>query len=170
MTAPTPPLNFQRWLAENRHLLKPPVSNRLLFRDCGFIVQVVGGPNARRDFHIDPGEEFFYQIEGDMVIKTIQNGRVVDVPLREGEMFLLPAWMPHSPRRPANTIGLVIERERRPDEQDGMQWFCEHCDNLLHQEFFHLTNMETQLTEAIDRFYSSPRLTTCGRCGAVAAR
>jgi len=164
------PLNFQAWINDNRHLLKPPVGNRLLFRDSRFVVMAVGGPNRRKDYHVDPGEEFFYQVEGDMVLKTIQDGTVVDIPIREGEMFLLPAGMPHSPRRPADTIGLVIERDRRPEEQDGFQFYCEHCGQLLYQEFFHLTNIETQLVPVFERFYGSPRHTTCGRCGTVQAR
>ena len=164
------PLNFQHWLAENRHLLKPPVGNRLLFRDSRFVVMAVGGPNRRKDYHVDPGDEFFYQVEGDITLKTIQDGVVVDIPIRQGEMFLLPAGIPHSPRRPADTIGVVIERDRRPEEQDGFQFYCEHCGQLLYQEFFHLTNIETQLAPVFDRFYASADLTTCKRCGTVQAR
>ena len=164
------PLNFQRWLEENRHLLKPPVGNRLLFRDANFIVMAVGGPNRRKDYHVDPGDEFFYQVEGDMLLKTIQNGRVVDIPIKQGEMFLLPANMPHSPRRPANTIGLVVERDRRPEEHDSVQFYCEGCGQLLYQESFHLTNIETQLAPVFDRFYDSPAHATCGGCGMVQTR
>ncbi len=113
MSVPSP-LNFKRWIEENRHLLKPPVGNRRIFRDSQFIVMAVGGPNSRKDYHVDPGEEFFYQVEGDILLRTVQEDKVVDVRIREGEMFLLPAGMPHSPRRGANTVGLVIERDRRP--------------------------------------------------------
>ena len=164
------PLNFQAWINDNRHLLKPPVGNRLLFRDSRFVVMAVGGPNRRKDYHVDPGEEFFFQVEGEMVLKTIQDGKVVDIPIREGEMFLLPAGMPHSPRRPANSIGLVIERDRRPEEEDGFQFYCENCGQLLYQEFFHLTNIETQLVPVFDRFYGDAEHTTCSRCGTVQTR
>ena len=164
------PLNFQRWIEDNRHLLKPPVGNRLLFRDANFIVMAVGGPNRRKDYHVDPGDEFFYQVEGDIILKTIQDGQVVDIPIRQGEMFLLPAGMPHSPRRPADTIGLVVERDRRPEEHDGFQFYCERCGQLLYQEFFHLTNIETQLAPVFDRFYGDAARTTCSRCGTVQAR
>ena len=119
--------NFKRWIDEHRHLLKPPVGNKLVFTDSEFIIMVVGGPNARRDFHVDPGEEFFYQLEGGITLATVQDGKRVDVPIGEGEIFLLPPNMPHSPRRPANTVGLVIERTRRPGELDGFQWYCENC-------------------------------------------
>jgi len=99
--------NFKRWIDENRHLLKPPVGNKQVFQDSEFIIMVVGGPNARRDFHVDPGEEFFYQLEGGITLATVQDGRRVDVPIGEGEIFLLPPNMPHSPRRPAHSIGML---------------------------------------------------------------
>src|SRR3954471_16514308 len=114
--------NFKRWIDEHRHLLKPPVGNKQVFTDSEFIIMVVGGPNSRKDFHVDPGEEFFYQLEGDMVLKTVQHGAHVDVPIRAGDIFLLPPNVPHSPRRPANTVGLVIERTRKADEMEGFIW------------------------------------------------
>ena len=101
--------NFKRWIDEHRHLLKPPVGNKQVFVDSEFIIMVVGGPNARRDFHVDPGEEFFYQLEGGITLATVQDGKRVDVSIGDGEIFLLPPNMPHSPRRGANTIGLVID-------------------------------------------------------------
>jgi 3-hydroxyanthranilate 3,4-dioxygenase len=167
--------NFQRWIDENRHLLKPPVGNKCLFGGSGqpdgdFIVMVVGGPNARKDYHVDPGEEFFYQLEGDMVLKTIQNGRPVDVPIRQGEILLLPARVPHSPQRQANTVGLVIERRRHPGERDGFQWYCESCNHLLYEEFVELTNIETQFPPIFDRFFASKERRTCSRCGTVMER
>ncbi len=159
------PFNLRSWIDEHRHLLKPPVGNKRIFRDGEFIIMVVGGPNARKDFHVDPGEEFFHQLEGDMLLKTVQDGRVVDVPIREGEILLLPAGVPHSPRRTANTVGLVIERERRAGEQDGFQWYCENCGNLLHEEFARSRISKTQMPPLFDRFYSSDTLRTCERCG-----
>lgn len=167
---PLQPFNFRRWIDENRHLLKPPVGNKRVFRDSEFIIMVVGGPNSRKDYHIDPGEEFFYQLEGDMLLKTQQDGRLVDIPIREGEILLLPPNVPHSPQRFANTVGLVIERERRPGEQDGLQWYCDRCNNLLYEEFFQLTNIETQFPPVFDRFFSSVEKRTCNRCGTVMER
>src|SRR5690242_10370564 len=120
---PLQAFDFRRWIDEHRHLLKPPVGNKRVFRDSEFIIMVVGGPNARKDYHVDPGEEFFYQLEGDMLLKTVQEGKLVDVPIRAGEILLLPAGVPHSPRRGGDTVGLVIERERRPGESDGFQWY-----------------------------------------------
>jgi len=162
--------NFRRWIDEHRHLLKPPVGNKRVFRDSEFIIMVVGGPNSRKDYHVDPGEEFFYQLEGDMVLKTIQGGRAVDVPIREGEILLLPPNVPHSPQRVANTVGLVIERERRPGEQDGFQWYCERCSHLLYEEFAPLTDIEKQLPVIFEHFFSSEDHRTCRNCGAVMER
>ncbi|HUK00808.1 MAG TPA: 3-hydroxyanthranilate 3,4-dioxygenase [Steroidobacteraceae bacterium] len=164
------PFNFQRWIEDNRQFLKPPVGNRRIFRDSEFVVQVVGGPNSRKDYHVDPGEEFFYQLEGDMILKTIQEGRVVDIPIRAGEIFLLPSRVPHSPQRLAGTVGLVIERDRQPGEEDGLQWYCERCGALLYQEFFELTDIETQFPPVFERFFNSREHRTCARCGTVMER
>ena len=167
---PLQPLNFKRWIDENRHLLKPPVGNKRVFRDGDFIIMVVGGPNARKDYHVDPGQEFFYQLEGDMVLKTMQDGKRVEVPIRAGEMLLVPANVPHSPQRFANTVGLVVERQRRPAEQDGFQWYCEKCDNRLYEEFLELQDIETQLPPLFEHFYASRERRTCSRCGTVMER
>jgi 3-hydroxyanthranilate 3,4-dioxygenase len=162
--------NFRRWIDDNRPLLKPPVGNKRVFRDGDFIIMVVGGPNARKDYHIDPGQEFFYQLEGDMLLKTMQDGRPVDVPIREGEILLLPPNVPHSPQRRADTVGLVIERQRRAGERDGFQWYCERCANLLYEEFFELTDIERQFPALFERFYASRERRTCSRCGTVMER
>jgi 3-hydroxyanthranilate 3,4-dioxygenase len=158
------PINFKKWIDENRHLLKPPVGNKLIWEDREFIVMVIGGPNSRTDYHVNGGEEFFYQVEGDIVLKVIDNGRPVDVPIKEGEIFLLPPNTPHSPRRPANTVGLVIERRRQEGELDGFIWLCENCGSKLYEEFFQLTNIATQFPPIFERFYSS-EASTCKNCG-----
>lgn len=161
------PLNFQRWIDEHRHLLRPPVGNKVVYQDTEFIIMVVGGPNTRKDFHVDPAEEFFYQLEGDMTLRVVEDGAVRDLPIRAGEILLLPPNVPHSPQRGANTVGLVIERQRRPGELDGLQWYCERCSHLLYEERFALTNIETQLPPAFRRFYDSLEHRTCRRCGTV---
>ena len=117
-------INFKKWIDDHRHLLKPPVGNKMVFEDHeNFIVMVVGGPNARKDYHYNESEEFFHQLEGDITLKVIDNGKPVDIPIREGEIFLLPPKVPHSPQRPANTVGLVIEKKRSEDDKDGLQWY-----------------------------------------------
>jgi 3-hydroxyanthranilate 3,4-dioxygenase len=165
----TPPFNLLRWVDQNRHLLKPPVGNKLLFQDSEFIVMAVGGPNSRRDFHHDPGEELFLQLEGDMVLRVVEQDRVTDLPIRQGDLFLLPAEVPHSPQRPAGTIGLVVERRRGPDELDGFSWYCEHCGHQLYLERVAVRNIETELPAVFARFYSSMAHRTCSVCGTVMA-
>ena len=162
------PLDFRKWIESHRHLLKPPVGNKMLYPVGDFIIMVVGGPNSRTDFHVDPGQEFFYQVQGDMLLRTVQEGRIVEVPIREGEMFLLPANLPHSPQRFPDTVGLVIERRRIAGERDGLQWYCEQCNGKLYEEFFELTNIETQFAPVFQRYYDSVALRTCRNCGTVA--
>ena len=116
-----PPIDFKRWIEDNRHLLKPPVGNKCIV-DGDFIVMVVGGPNARTDYHYEEGPEFFCQLEGEMVLKVQENGQARDIPIRAGEVFYLPPKLPHSPQRMPNSIGLVIERKRLPHEKDGLMW------------------------------------------------
>lgn len=159
--------NFQRWIDEHRHLLKPPVGNKQVFDDAELIIMVVGGPNARKDYHDDPGAEFFYQLEGDMLLRTIQDGRRVDLPIRQGEILLLPGHVPHSPQRQTDTVGLVVERRRLANEQDGFLWYCERCYALLHKEYLHVSDIETQLPPVFERFWSKPERRTCRSCGAV---
>jgi len=167
MSTLTPPINFKHWIDEHRAVLRPPVCNKQVFAHDDFIVMVVGGPNSRKDYHLDEGPEFFYQLEGDMVLKTVQEGRIVDIPIREGEIFLLPPRVPHSPQRFANTIGLVVERKRLPHEQDGFQWYCDNCGHLLYEEFIKLEDIEKDLPPVFDRFFSSEAHRTCSRCGTV---
>jgi 3-hydroxyanthranilate 3,4-dioxygenase len=162
------PFNLQNWIEENRHLLKPPVGNQQVYKgNDDFIVMVVGGPNSRRDFHIDDGEELFYQLEGEIVLKIVEDGQIVDIPLKAGDMFLLPPKVPHSPRRPAGSIGLVVERYRKPDEQDGFVWFCENCGNKLHEEFIPVSDIVAQLPVVMNAFFDSVEKRTCSRCGTV---
>ncbi len=164
----TPPFNLKKWIDENRHLLKPPVGNQQIYKaNEDYIVMVVGGPNARKDYHYEEGEELFYQIEGDITVRIQENGKPRDIVIREGEMFLLPPRIPHSPRRPAHTIGLVIERYRKPHEKDAFMWFCEQCNNLLHEVKFDLKDIVSQLPVILDQFYSDINLRTCKQCGAI---
>ncbi len=157
--------NFKKWIEENRHLLKPPVGNKCIWPERDFIVMAVGGPNERTDFHVNTGEEFFYQIEGDMILKIIDpEGHIKDINIREGDIYLLPANTPHSPQRAINTVGLVIEKKRPEGLKDGLQWYCEKCHNKLYEEFFILKNIETQFPEVFDKYYNSEH-TKCKKCG-----
>jgi 3-hydroxyanthranilate 3,4-dioxygenase len=162
------PFNFRQWIDEHRHLLKPPVGNQQVYKgNDDFIVMVVGGPNARKDYHYDEGEEFFFQLEGDIVLKIIEDGKPVEIPIKEGEIFLLPPKVPHSPQRPANTVGLVLERYRREGEMDGFLWFCENCGNKLYEEYVELTDIVQQLPVVMNNFWQNEARRTCDNCGAV---
>ena len=147
--------------------MKPPVGNQCVYDDDDFIVMVVGGPNSRKDYHWDEGEELFYQIEGDIKVQIQEDGQAVEVPIREGEMFLLPPRVPHNPVRGEKTVGLVIERKRRPEEKDGLLWFCEICNSKLYEEYFELEDITTQFQGVFERFYGSEDLRTCKKCGVV---
>lgn len=158
------PINLNAWIEAHRHLLKPPVANKCI-EQGDFIVMIVGGPNQRTDYHIEDGPEFFYQLEGEMVLKIQRDGQAQDVPIRAGEVYYLPPRVPHSPQRMAGSIGLVIERKRLAHELDGLQWYCERCNHKLYEEYFALENIETQFGAVFDRFYSSVERRTCGACG-----
>jgi 3-hydroxyanthranilate 3,4-dioxygenase len=164
---PFSPYNLKAWVEENRHLLKPPVGNKMVWSDSELLVMIVGGPNLRRDYHVEEGEEFFYQIEGDITVRVIENGKPRDIPIREGEIFLLPPRVPHSPQRPANTVGMVIERRRKTGELDHLRWFCEKCGDVLHDASFQLVDLGKQLKPVIEEFYATPSQRTCKSCGAV---
>jgi 3-hydroxyanthranilate 3,4-dioxygenase len=164
---PALPFNLAEWIERNRALLKPPVGNKLLFEDGELIVMAVGGPNARKDFHHDPGPEFFFQLEGDIVLRTIRAGRIAEVPIRAGEVFLLPAEIPHSPQRPAGSVGIVVERRRGAHERDGFSWYCENCGNQLYLERVPVHDIATQLPAIFERFYSDVGRRTCASCGTV---
>ena len=162
------PFNLQKWIDENRHLLKPPVGNKNLYKEAGdFIVMIVAGPNARKDYHYNETEELFYQIEGDIIVKTQQNGELVQYDIKEGEMFLLPAKIPHSPIRSEGSIGLVIERKRSKNDKDGLMWFSETANELLYEEYFKLTNIEKDFLPVFKRFYSDEKLRTCPKTGEI---
>lgn len=166
--AVTRPFNLHRWIADNRHLLKPPVGNQTMYQHTGdFIVMVVGGPNSRKDFHYNESEELFYQIEGDINVRIQEDGKIVDIPIRQGDIFLLPAGTPHSPQRGANTVGLVIEKVRAGGEIDGFLWFCENCHEKLYEEYFELTDIVKQLPPVMERFYADESKRTCKHCNTV---
>tara|TARA_B100001113_G_C20674528_1_gene433644 strand:- start:10 stop:540 length:531 start_codon:yes stop_codon:yes gene_type:complete len=162
------PFNLSGWIESNKHLLKPPVGNKNLYVESeDFIVMIVGGPNARKDYHYNETEELFYQIEGDIIVKTQQNGKMVEVSIKEGEMFLLPPKIPHSPIRPEGSVGLVIERKRKKEDKDGLMWFSDKENALLYEEYFHLTNIEKDFLPVFKRFYQSEKLRTCPVSGEI---
>ena len=163
------PFNLQKWIDENRDILKPPINNKNLYKEAGdFIVMVVGGPNERKDYQYNESEELFYQLEGEMTVFAQIDGKKQEITIKEGEMFLLPSNTPHNPVRPANTIGLVIERVRKgTNMSDGLFWFCDECNNPLHHYRFPLENIESDFQIRFKEFYNSEELRTCKQCGHV---
>jgi 3-hydroxyanthranilate 3,4-dioxygenase len=163
------PFNLQNWIDENSDLLKPPVGNKNLYKESGdYLVMIVGGPNARKDYHFNESEELFFQIKGDIEVGIQENGEAVTIHVKEGEMFLLPAKVPHQPRRGPNTVGLVIERKRfETDMVDGLQWYCENCNHLLHEFRFILHDVEKDFLPRFKEFYGSEEFRTCKKCAHV---
>lgn len=162
------PFNLFQWIEENRDLLKPPVGNKNLYADAGdYIVMIVGGPNARKDYHYNETEELFFQLEGDILVKIQEDGKAVDIPIKAGELFLLPAKVPHSPIRSEGSVGLVVERKRTKAHTDGLLWYCDNCNHKLHETYFHLTNIEKDFLPRFKEFYNSEKLRSCDKCGSV---
>ena len=160
--------NFHRWIDQHRDHLRPPVGNKLVFEEAGMVVMVVGGPNQRVDFHDDPVEEFFYQLEGDMLLKVAEAGAIYNVPIREGEVFLLPPHVRHSPQRPVpGSIGLVVEAPRLSGMRDGFEWFCFGCGALMHRVEVEVSNIVSDLPPLFDAFYANQAAAQCGQCGAI---
>lgn len=162
------PLNFAKWIEEHQHLLRPPVGNAQIWSNADFIVTVVGGPNQRTDYHVDPLEEFFYQIKGDMVLRLWIDGAPKDVPIREGEIFLLPPNVPHSPQRPVEgSVGLVIERQRPDGLLDAFQWYCDGCGGIVHKAEVQLSSIVKDLPPIFQSFYDNVEKRICPSCGTV---
>jgi 3-hydroxyanthranilate 3,4-dioxygenase len=156
-----------KWVEAHRGAFEPPVGNKVIWEDSQFTAMIVRGPNARRDFHVDPSDEIFYMLRGDMTIETIRDGRRAEHVIREGELFLVPALTPHAPHRPADTWGLVVEVKRAAHQTESLRWYCERCDALLHDVTMHVADIERELKSAIQAFDASAALRTCRACGHV---
>lgn len=162
------PLNFSRWLDEHADALKPPVGNQQIWQEADLLVTVVGGPNQRTDFHDDPLEEFFYQFKGNAHLNIMDRGKLERVDLREGDVFLLPPHVRHSPQRPeAGSRCLVVERQRPQGMLDGFEWYCRHCNGLVHRAEVQLNSIVDDLPPLFERFYASEALRKCPHCGQI---
>lgn len=163
-----PSFNLNMWINDHRDELKPPVGNKVIWKDSQMMVMVIGGPNHRNDYHITPSPEFFHQLQGDMLLKLIDDdGTRLDVPLREGDVYMIPPYVPHRPVRKANTMGLVVEYERPEGETDHFVWFCDQCDEKIHDIEFYLTQLDEDIKPRFEEFYASEDLRTCKTCGTV---
>ena len=159
------PIDLMRWIEQHKHEMKPPVSNKYLYDGEDFFVMIIQGPNSRNDFHVTNSEEFFYQLKGDIVVRIIEDGRIKDVPLREGQTFFVPGNVPHSPTRPPGTLGLVVERRRPPGETEHLQFYCEKCQQLVHDLEFDCKDIVNHFAQAMEDFWADPELSTCKNCG-----
>lgn len=171
------PLNLKQWIEDNKHLMKPPVSNRTIWKDQDFIVFVSAGPNTRNDYHVNPTEEFFYQVKGDVYVKIMEEGGPRNVVIREGEILLIPSWVPHSPQRPEGTIGLVVEYLRPEGQMDSLRFYCQDdakgkgCGALVYEEHFTLTDIDNNLKRIMEHFWGGDEsVRTCKDCGKVITR
>jgi 3-hydroxyanthranilate 3,4-dioxygenase len=159
--------NLHTWIEENREFLKPPVCNKEVYPGGDFIIMIIGGPNERKDYHYNETPEFFYQVQGDITLKIIENGEFKDIIIKEGDMYLLPAGIPHSPQRTENTVGLVIEIRRKPENTDGFQWYCDNCHSKLYEEYCKLVNISEQLPAIFRNFNGNEALHKCAQCGDI---
>ncbi len=159
------PIQLQAWLDEHREALKPPVGNKLIYSGKDFMVMAVAGPNARQDYHVNQTEELFYQLEGTITLNLMQDGQPKAVRIGPGELYLLPGGVPHSPQRPAGTIGLVIEKTRQPTEIDAFQWYCQNCHAKLFETRANVADIVGQLPSIFARFYDNPQHRICMQCG-----
>lgn len=160
-----PPINIWKWVEEHRDRLKPPVGNEYLYDGDGFFVMVIGGPNARNDFHLSGSEEYFFQIKGDIVVRIIEDGKIKDVPVREGETFFIPGGVPHSPTRPPGTIGVVVELRRPPGVTEHQQFYCAKCQGLVFDKEFDCADIVENFAQSMEDFWADPALSTCKNCG-----
>jgi 3-hydroxyanthranilate 3,4-dioxygenase len=162
-----PPFNQKEWIEANLPRALGAIGNKEVFKGSDFIYQIIKGPNARNDFHLDPFDEIFYQIQGDIAVHVIDDGREKPIRVKEGEVFLLPKGVYHSPRRPAGTIGLVLERPRKPGELDAIAWFCPKCAHKLHEVTFWCDDIEQVLGRVVKAFNADLALRACKKCGTV---
>lgn len=164
-TKTLPPIDLMKWIEQHRHEMKPPVSNKYLYDGEDFFVMIINGPNARNDFHVTNSEEFFYQLKGDIVVRIVEDGKIKDVIVREGNTFFVPGNVPHSPTRPPDTLGMVIERRRPPGEMEHLQFYCDNCGQLVHDLEFDCKDIVKHFAQAMEDFWADPEASTCKNCG-----
>lgn len=168
MTTIPPVIDFHGWIKDNEHLLKPPVNNQMMSLGEDFVIQIVGGPNERYDFHYEPYEEWFYQVKGDIHVNVMTDDGPQRVDIKEGQAWLMPAWLPHSPQRPdPSSIGLVIERVRQEGTLENFRWYCAECDALVHEVALQVRNLVDDMPPVFEQFHADIEARTCPDCGAL---
>jgi 3-hydroxyanthranilate 3,4-dioxygenase len=164
-TKTLPAINLMKWYEAHKHEMKPPVSNKYLYDGEDFFVMVINGPNSRNDFHVTNSEEFFFQVKGDIVVRIIEDGKIKDMIVREGETLFIPGNVPHSPTRPPNTIGMVVERRRPAGETEHLQFYCDNCEHLVYDLEFDCADIVNHFSQAMKEFWANSQLNTCKNCG-----
>ncbi|MFG0326774.1 MAG: 3-hydroxyanthranilate 3,4-dioxygenase [Phycisphaerales bacterium JB037] len=171
------PFNLLKWVEDHRDEFKPPVMNKQFYPESeDAIIFCSVGPNNRNDYHVNPTEEIFYQLKGDIAVKIrpLDGSKPHHVVIREGEMWLCPRWVPHRPQRPEGTIGLIVEFPRVIDgktHEDGLHWYCDECETLVHKASFRLAHIDEDLHKVMDAFWNGPvEGRTCPGCGNVIQR
>lgn len=167
-------INLQKWIRDNRKHLQPPVANKQMYTGAEDVVLFVsGGPNTRNDFHVNPTEELFYQVKGTIAVRLrpLDGSPPYDQIIKEGELFLLPRWVPHRPQRPAGTVGLIVEFPRPKGQLDGLRWYCPSCDTLVHEARWQLKKIDEDLKIIMEDFWGGPEARrTCKSCGHIIQR
>lgn len=165
MDVPLAAFGFHDWIAANRDRLRPPTSGFTVRQGDDYMITVVGGPNRRTDFHVNPFEEFYYQLEGAMTLRIQADGAPRDVEIAAGQIYLLPRRVPHAPQRPADTVGLIVERVRRPGELDVHEWYCEACNHRLFRKEAFIEVLERDMPPIFEAYYADPAHQRCSACG-----
>ena len=164
------PFSLNRWIEDHRDELRPPVANKQVWREADMIVMIVGGGNERNDFHDDPREEFFHQLKGDMQLWLWpeQGSEPFPMTIAEGEIYLLPPNVRHSPQRPdPDSIGLVVEYQRQPGELDGFEWVCFNCAHLVHRVEVQVQAIDKDLPPLFQAFDADEAARICPNCGVL---
>ena len=161
------PINFDGWIQAHADRLKPPVGNQQIWPNSDLLCTVVGGPNQRTDFHVDPLEEYFHQFKGNASLLIADRGKFERIVLREGDVFLLPAYVRHSPQRPEpGSLCTVIERARPAALLDAFEWYCANCGGLVARREVQLQSIVDDLPKAFASFYGTTDAErTCPHCG-----
>jgi len=157
--------NLKQWIDENRNDWG---QRRVIWQDSDFIAFVTRGPNRRKDYHINPGDEIFYQLEGELNLHYLGTDRKPEMAvLKAGDLFLLPNNVPHSPRRREGSWTFVVERIRKAEEWDRFIWICENCGNKLYETTVRFDDPSNAVANATQAMKADSKLATCNDCGEV---